>query len=83
MARREGIYMPGFLLCAVFTALVRQPSLVGGPAKKALVLCLGLLYVIRKLANLGSWPPIFCSFMYCTKYQKNCISRKLEIRPLE
>ena len=59
-----------------------------------------LLYVIRKLATLGSWPPweaghpgklatlgswplAFCSCLYCTKYQKNHIIGKPEIRLIE
>ena len=42
-----------------------------------------ILYVIRKLATLGSWPLPFCSCLYCTKYQKNYIIGKLEIRLIE
>ena len=40
-------------------------------------------YVIRELANLGSWPLIFCSCLYCTKYQNNYIIGKLESRSIE
>jgi hypothetical protein len=42
-----------------------------------------ILYIVRKLANLGSWPLIFCSWLFCTKYQKNYIVGKLEIKPIE
>ena len=42
-----------------------------------------LLYVIRKLATLGSWPLIFCSCLCCTKYHKNYIIGKLENRSIE
>ena len=42
-----------------------------------------VLYIIRKLATLGSWPLIFCSCLCCTKYQKNYIIGKLENRSTE
>ena len=42
-----------------------------------------ILYVIRKLATLGSWPLIFCSCLCCTKYIKNYIIGKLENRSTE
>ena len=42
-----------------------------------------ILYVIRKLATLGSWPLIFCSCLCCTKYQKHYIIGKLENRSIE
>ena len=42
-----------------------------------------VLYVIRKLATLGSWPLIFCSCLCCTKCQIKNIIGKLESRSTE
>ena len=42
-----------------------------------------ILYVIRKLATLGSWPLIFCSCLCCMKCQKNYIIGKLESKSTE